>query len=173
MNLPFVVEPQAVETVPIGNEQIGILNIPKLKDLAPVERRFLKQQNLIDIRLEGVKVASTIAAETGQRLTELYTALFNNDLNLLSEHLENLIAFQNLTEEAAERRTLALATAILRFRIARDQDWTLENTMDTDLIHPELVREIALFAQKEESGWVEAEAATPTEPPTDEDLGNS
>lgn len=170
MNLPFVVKPK-VETVPVGNDMIGILNIPKLGDLSPVERRFLKQQDLIDVRMEGVKVASAIADATGQRLTELYTALFANDVNQLGEHLEKLIAFQNLTEEAAERRLLALATAILRFRVMRGEDWTLEDTLDTDLLHPELIKEIALFAQKEEAGWVEAE--TPTEPPTDEDLGNS
>lgn len=170
MKLPFVVEPKAVETTPVGNEAIGILNIPKLKDITPVERRFLKAQNLIDLRKEAVKLASKIAEQQGTRLVEVYNALVTSDADALSDHLAELIAFEGLSEEATEQRLLALATVILRFRVMRQEDWTLEDTLNTDLIHPELVKEIALFAQKEESGWVEA---APTEPLTDEALGNS
>lgn len=170
MKLPFVVEPKAVETVPVGNEAIGILNIPKLSDLTPVERRFLKQCNLTNVRQEAVKLSSEIATQEGLRLTDVFNALVTGDSETLVNHIGALIAFQNLTEEAAEQRLLVLATAILRFRVMRPEDWTIENTIDTDLIHPDLVKEVALFAQKEESGWAEE---APTEPPTDEDLGKS
>jgi hypothetical protein len=170
MKLPFVVEPKAVETVLVGNEAIGTINIPKLKDITPVERRFLKAQNPIDIRKIAVKLASDIASTTGQRLTVVYEALTTGDSEALSDFLSELITFQGMVEEADEQRLLMLATAILRFRVMRHEDWTLEDTINTDLIHPDLVKEIALFAQKEESGWVEA---APTEPLTDEALGNS
>ncbi len=170
MKLPFVVEPKAVETVAVGNEATGILNIPKLGDLSPVERRFLKQQNLIDIRREGIKLAAEIATKEGARLSDIYSALIQNDMTALSDYLGELIIFQDLVDEANDQKALALATAILRFRVMRDEDWTIEDTLNTDLLPPALVKEIVIFAHREETGW--AEETAPPENPSDEELGN-
>jgi hypothetical protein len=64
--LPFKVAPtKKYETVDVGNEEIGILAIEKYENLTPVERRFIKEQNLYNYTFELATLAKRISRETG------------------------------------------------------------------------------------------------------------
>ena len=59
--LPFITRPKSPEKVTVGKEEIGSLEIPKLKDLSVNERRWIKEtlaeMGCPDIRQEAVKLA--------------------------------------------------------------------------------------------------------------------
>lgn len=168
--LPFKTAPKAPETVLVGDEAIGTLEIPKLYDLSPNERIYIreKMQGVPDLRVEAVKLAKAIARTTGQKLLDVYNALTRSDTEALGENLEEFINFQELMERASQQRELVTATAILRYRVC--PDWTLEDSRDATQISPKLLVAVYEFAQKEEAGWVEAEEG---EPITEELLGKS
>ena len=170
--LPFVTEPKAVETVRVGNSEIGEIEIAKLEDLSPNERTFLREQckSLPDLKREAVKLAQVIATQINLTVVEVYSALTNGDTETLANHLGEVIDFQEKMEFVAESRQTILATLILRFRVMKGSEWTLEDTGNADLIHPELVTAIAQFAAKEESGWA---VAIEQHELTEEALGNS
>lgn len=66
--LPFVVEPtKAYEEVLVGSEEIGILKFPKYKGLTPVERRFIKEQNLFDYTKSLAELAKQVSREHGAK----------------------------------------------------------------------------------------------------------
>ncbi|MBD2437357.1 hypothetical protein [Nostoc sp. FACHB-110] len=166
IKLPFKTSPKGFEKITVGNAEIGELELPRYFDLTPNERLFIASANLADIRTEAVKVARTIATKSGKTLLEIYNALVYGDAQSLGEYLEEFLQFQDLIQETQRARNFILATTIIK-RIA--PEWTLENTQDVDQIPPALVKEVANFARKEESGWV-VEEETPEL--TEEDLGN-
>jgi len=67
-------------------------------------------------------------------------------------------------------KDIAYATAIIRFRSL--PDWTIEHTSDPSEIKPQLVKEVAQFAYKEQNGWIEIKPSEP-QPSTEEELGKS
>ncbi len=80
---------------------------------------------------------------------------------------------QELTDEFLEslkRKNIVYATAMIRFR--QLPDWTIEHTIDPNVIKPDLVTKIAEFAYKEQDGWEEAKPEAP-KPSTEEELGKS
>jgi hypothetical protein len=167
LKLPFKTQPKTFETVAIGNEEIGILELPKMADLSPNERLFLRDQMKgSDLRTEAVRVARAIADKSGMKVVQVYDALVSSDVEALDGYLEEFIKVQQFMELNGEKRQLALATAMLR-RIA--PDWTIEDTGNAEQIHPKLVALVAEFGNKEESGWTTQEP-TPT---TEEDLGKA
>ena len=164
--LPFKTAPRP-QTVSVGDEEIGILEFPKLYDLTPNERLFIKEflKDEPDIRLEGVKLAKAIAQSSGKSVGETYAALTNRDTEALGEHLEELIDFQEKMERSGEKRELATVTALIKFRLL--PEWSASDTDDTEQLSPKLRSRIYEFSQKEASGWSD-------EPPqalTEEDLG--
>lgn len=172
--LPFVVAPQPVELVDVGNEQVGTLQIKKLGSLSRNEQGYLKElsKTLPDLKRDAVKLAQRIAKEQGFSAVDVHSALIQGNTELLSDYLDEVLEFQDKINAVAEAREQFLATTILKFRV--DAEWELEHTGDADLIHPDLVREIASFAVREENGWTEeAPPETEAQPMTEEDLGNS
>lgn len=165
--LPFKTEPRKAETITVGDETIGTLELPRLNDLSPNERLYLREhtKEYPDLRSSAVKMARAIATKSELRLIVVYNALTAGNTELLSDYLEEFVEFQDLMEKVTSHRRLVLATAILKHRLV--SEWTLEDTGDASQIHPKLVDAVANFAQKEESGWAEPE------PLTEEDLGKS
>lgn len=171
MKLPYLTTPAATEKVQIGNEKIGVLELSKLGDFSPNERKWLKDntKHIPNLRKEAVRMAREIGEEIGQPTLDVYNALTSGDTEYLATHLEKIMEFQDQMEVVTEQRSLFLATMILKFRVVAD--WTIEDTGNADVIRPELVKEVALFAAKEENGWAtEAQTAEPT---TEADLGKS
>lgn len=169
LKLPFKTSPNP-GLITIGNPQIGELELPKYGDFTPNERIYIKSTNLINIRSEAVKLSQKIATASNLKIIDVYNALVQNDGNLLSDFLQELIDFQDMVEENSRQKRFVYATAMLKRIIP---EWEAENTQTPDQIHPQLVREIADFAMKEESGWIEIEEIEEIEL-TEEDLvGNS
>lgn len=154
LRLPFKTAPASLQKHTVGNPEIGELEIPRMNDLSPNERIFIREHTklLPDLRTSAVKMARAIASQTGQKLIEVYNALTRGDTNLLADHLEHLVEFQELMDYVTLHRRVATATAILAFRLV--PDWTIESTQDASQIHPKLVEALAEFAQQEENGWV-------------------
>lgn len=165
LKLPFKTAPSGFEKVVVGDRTIGELEIPKMLDLSPNERIFIKEALLDypDLRTSAVKMARAIATKSGQKLLDVYNALTLGNTEELGEYLEEFIEFQDLMDRVTSQRRLVMATALLRYRV--EPEWTIDHSGDANLIHPKLVEAIADFAQKEESGWSEPE------PITEEDLG--
>lgn len=166
LKLPFKILPKPTTTHTLGDEEIGQLEIPKLNDLSPNERIFIREQTREqpDLRSSAVKMARTIATKSGQKLLDVYNALTSGNTEELGEYLEEFIEFQDLMDKTSTHRRLVMATAVLKYRLV--PDWELADTGDANQIHPKLVDAIADFAQKEESGW-----NTEVIPLTEEDLG--
>lgn len=166
IRLPFKTEPKP-ELYLVGDEASGTLEIPKLGDLTPNERIFITEEMkaLPDVRIEGVKIAKTIAQAMGKSLMETYEALTRGNMVVLSEYIEEVLNFQQLVDKVGDRRELVMTTAIVRFRLV--PDWTLADTGDVAKMPPKLRKAIFRFAQNEEAGWAEPE------PLTEEILGES
>ncbi|MBD2095643.1 hypothetical protein H6F90_10800 [Trichocoleus sp. FACHB-591] len=182
--LPFVIAPKAEaikETV--GNEEIGTLELPRVNDLSPSDRLFIRQasKDLPNLQREAVKIAKSIkaqrptkieqdpdvegnaiAAELG--LHEIYSALITSDTETLGEFLGEILDYQDVLERLIDERPLIMATAMLR-RV--EPNWTLEDT--TTSVSSKLVSELNQFGLKEENGWKTPDASA--EPLTDEQLG--
>lgn len=169
LKLPFKTAPTGFEKITVGSPHIGELEIPKMMDLSPNERIFIKEslKDYPNLRSQAVKMARAIATKSGQKLIDVYNALTSGNTEELGEYLEEFIEFQDLMDRVTSQRRLVMATAILRYRIL--PDWAIDNTGDPNLIHPKLVYAVADFAQKEESGWIESEP----DPISEEDLGKS
>lgn len=168
LKLPFKTAPKPT-IVPVGDEEIGILEFPKLYDLTPNERLFIKEflSGEPDIRLEGVKLARAIAQSSGKSVGETYAALTNRDTEALGEHLEELIGFGEKMEKSGEKRELATVTALIKFRLL--PDWEATDTDNPEQLSPKLRSRIYEFSQKEASGWSDESPIALTE----EDLGKS
>lgn len=70
--LPFVVAPQEFETVRVGSEQDGILEIKKLYDISALERRYIRAAGLLDIQKTIAALARKISKETGTGFVYAY-----------------------------------------------------------------------------------------------------
>ena len=173
--LPFVVQPKAVVKERVGSEDYGVLEIRRINDLSVNERKYIRQQteHLKDPNKEAVRISQAIADESGLPLVEVYEALVSGNTEFLEEHLEAMIKFQDLINEVTVTRQIVMATAILRFRV--DPEWTVEDTGNDNLIHPELLKAVIEFAQKEESNWKEPAKPEEEAKPelTEEVLGES
>ena len=167
--LPFKTQPQGFEKIAIGTPQTGELEISKMSDLSPNERIFIKEElkDYPDLKSTAVKMAKSIASKSGQKLLDVFNALTSGNAEELGEYLEEFIEFQDLIDEVTSQRRLVMATAIIKYRVL--PEWTIENSRDSNLIHPSLLKLIADFAIKEESGW-DVESTPVTE---EEDLGKS
>jgi hypothetical protein len=165
LKLPFKTSPKEFELAIIGNDIIGVLELPKYGDISPNERLFIKAANLTDIRIAAVKLAKDIATKSGNKVIDIYNALTQGDSDSLAEYLEEFVTFQDLLEENSSARNLVLATAVIQRLVP---DWKLDNTGDPNQIHPQLLSLVIEFAKNEEAG-----CPTVATEVTEEDLGNS
>lgn len=170
LKLPFVSQPKAPELVLVGDESMGTLQLPKLLDLTPNERLYIREElkESPDLRLEAVRLAKAIALKSGKKVIDAYSAITSGDTEALGEHLEEFVQFQDKMDRVTEQRSLVTATAILRFRLC--PEWTLADSRDAEQITPKLLQAVYDFAQKEEAGWKEPPIE---EPLNDESLGKS
>lgn len=155
--LKFKVAPKPAELIPVGDEETGILEVPKYGRLSEKENKYIEvtAAELPDLQEEAVKLAKKISDNSDLSLMEVYQALFSGDVTLLQSHLEDVIDFQVRTAGLVQKLNIIRATAIIKQRI--DGNWGLEDTADANQIHPRLVEAIADFALKEQNGWTEDE----------------
>lgn len=168
LKLPFKSQPKPT-TVLVGDEEVGILEFPKLYDLTPNERLFIKEalKDEPDAQLEAVKLARKIAATNGMPIKDMFAAVMNGDEEAIAEHIEELVIVQQKMQEVGPKRQVATVTAVIKYRTL--PDWTIEETIKLQEVSPKLVTQVYEFSQKEASGWSD-------EPPqqlTEEDLGKS
>lgn len=166
--LPFKSQPQPT-TVLVGDEEIGILEFPKLYDLTPNERLFIKDalKDIPDTRFEAINLAKELAASTNQPVTVMFEALTSRDSKVLSDHLETMLKFSDQMEKSGEKRVTATVTAVIKYR--KYPEWTIEDTDNPEQLPMKLKLQVYEFSQKEASAWSDVE---PTEL-TEEDLGKS
>ena len=153
--LKFKVAPKPVELFSVGDEETGILEVPKYGRLSEKENKFIKEESadLPDFQEEAVKLAKKISEESELSLQEVYQALLSGELTLIQDHLEAVIDFQLRTGSMVSQLNIIRATAIIKQRI--DAEWTIDDTCDAKQIHPRRVEAIADFALKEQNGWDE------------------
>lgn len=164
--LPFKNDPKPKETILIGNADIGQLDIPKYGQLTPNEYIFIEKHtaHLPNIKKEAAILAQSLSAATGISPMQVFEALSENNLELLQNHLAEVMSFNDLYAKENAGRKIVEATCILKFRVLRD--WEIEDTLNGDL-HPLLIEELAQFLKKEQSGWETPKLMT------EEDLGKS
>jgi hypothetical protein len=181
--LPFVIAPKAEPIkVTVGNEEIGVLELPRINDLSPSDRLYIREasKDLPNLQRQAVRIAKEIKAQRPTRegvdsegnaiatemgLAEIYSALIASDTELLGEFLSEILDYQDVLQRLIDERPAIMATAMLK-RI--ESDWTLEDTMTS--VSSKLLSEINQFALKEENGW-EEKPAVEAEPLTDQKLG--
>lgn len=165
--LPFKTLPSKQDLVDVGNEEIGILSIPRHYDLLAAEKIWVKEhlKNITSFQTEVVRFSEEIAAKEGKGIFDIYSGLTSGNTEILNKHLGVFLRLKEVQQETSSVEREIYATAILKFRI--DPSWELEDTQNPDLIRPALVREIYEFAQKEQEGWGEPQ------PVTEEDIKKS
>ncbi|MBW4421779.1 MAG: hypothetical protein KME13_21595 [Myxacorys californica WJT36-NPBG1] len=136
------------DLVTVDGKEGKITKIETVEGNELITVSFGSDGDFVSVAGEGIELVTP--AWYGDYYAEI-TALTNN-------YLESL-PFQNYV----------YAAAIIIFRL--DSNWTLEDTMNPELLDYELVREVAAFAYKEKNGWNTAEPTK--EPSTDEELGKS
>lgn len=146
--LSFKTTPQQ-PVVAVGDDETGVLEIPRYGDLLLVERLWINERStdLPSLQKEAVKLAKQC---DGIGLLTAYLAIINHDLVSLGDHFEKAIDFQDWAKPVAEMRSLLRATALIIHRL--DPSWTIEDSRDHTKIHPRLLAMISDFALREESG---------------------
>lgn len=169
MQLPFKTKPKNIETVTVGDENTGTLEIKKLYGLTPNELIFIKEfgKGFQDIRTYAILLSKKIAKTKNIKVSEaykLFSAIGGENSDILDDYMEEINEFQEKMEESSLHKKLAYAASILRFRL--NVDCTINDLGNVEFIHPKLVDAIADFAFNEENGWKET-----IEELKDEDLG--
>lgn len=164
--LPFKTAPKSFERVVVGNAEVGEIELPKMYGLSVNEELFIKKEmkGLPDLQEVAISTAKKISAQMGVPLFEVYTALNTSNTDVLAEHIGEMIGLQNLANDTALHRKLAMVTAVLKYRV--DSEWGMEDTANPEQLPAQLMNMIYEFTQKEQAGWVEPE------PITEEQLGN-
>jgi len=162
--LPFVVQPKKnTETVRLGNEEIGVIEIKRKGYLSVAEKTF------VDNVMQGsdgvaalVQLANKISREREVSPEKAYIAITEVMGGLATEGLEQEVAVEYATEiaeistrmtEAIQRRAIAATTVLIQTRI--NHEWTVQDTLTLD---PELLTEFtALYDREEQREPVEPE----------------
>ena len=130
MRLPFKSEPK-VPSVTIGTEETGKLVIPRLGDLAPNERHFIQRQGLPNLQRKAAELAKEIVdlnradGMSDLTLLDAYDAICQGGqaaTAIFGNHMDKLLGFQELMQQRGSARTIALATAIIRYRLHPSPD---------------------------------------------------
>lgn len=126
MLLPFVTQPKKAELYTIGNENIGVLEVPKLGDLSPNERRYISElsKNLPNLQRKAVEISEAIAQKTGESVTAIYqkfidaaTDTSGDAAKFLEDYVGEILEFRDIMGSRYVDYRLIQATAIIRFRL--------------------------------------------------------
>jgi len=154
--LPFVVQPKKnVETVRLGNEEIGIIEIQRKGYLSVAEKAF------VDSVMQGsdgvtqlVLLSNRISKEHKTTPEKAYLAITDVMQGSVTSKLHETISEHYGSEvsqvtarmtESLQRRAIAATTVLIQTRI--DHDWTIEDTMTLD---PEFLGQFVDLYEKEE-----------------------
>lgn len=170
--LPFKTSPKPVETVLVGDDTTGVLEIKKYNDLTPNEKIFIREhtKQLPDITFEAAVLSTKIVDQTGMTLTEAYQAITTGDTEKLTGFLPELAELNSKIDYNNEYRPLVYVTAILKYRV--NPEFTID---DLKQIHPKLITSIYEFAMNEQMGWEKnvEEEEKKEQPVTEESLKKS
>ena len=202
MAIPFKVQP-TIKTIPVGDEESGLLEIEKKYDLTPLEIDFIeaeeKEKGIKSQFEEATEIAETIIAKqtetynfndvddlidevlkvdspggtaiaiarnlkTKQRpleVSDVVSKLLANDTTIIMENMADVVQWQEKQEKNAPIRDRILATAILKYRVLRDEptEWNYESTesaLKTGELNYKIIKYLADFANNERSHWEKA-----------------
>lgn len=175
MPLPFLVAPKAPTTRRIGDERVGVLEVPLHGGLSLAEGEFiadaldaLESTFTLNARTaEGIATAEGVSIEEAHRLVERYCDGEELDDTAAAIAERHRIA---LDAAAAHSRTYfrlyrnACVVALCRYRLGAT-DVTVDNV--TAAVAPELFAALYAIAREEQ----DAEPAAESTPPTAEELG--
>ena len=178
--LPFVTAPAKATKKQIGNEVIGIVEIPVLSSLKIGE--VLTTTALLEgTDAEGSKalvqvtrLAQRISSEQKMSITEAFSAIeasllaenvSNEQQELKAQYLEEFIELSQAYSSQGQTRILASVTSLIRHRLKRP-GWTVEQTRE---LPSELVDELFQFYESERLSGDPISGA----PRTEEDLKKS
>ena len=179
--LPFKAQPQD-EIAVLGNEKSGTLEVAKLFGLSPLEIEFIEAAKTMDFTKDLVKLAKEIVTKSKTKLN--FVAVYNQlrgfvfegfdgidetKADFIGEHFDRINQFQTAFSEHLDQRSYVRVQAILKFRLGIDL--TITELKDPKIIRPALLADLALFAQREESG--DAEPTREPEITTEDQLGES
>ncbi len=200
MAIPFKVQP-TIKTIPVGDEESGLLEIEKKYDLTPLEIDFIeaeeKEKGIKSQFEEATEIAEKIIAKqtetynfddvdnlinevlnngseltksaiaiarnlkTKQRpleISDVVSKLLANDTTIIMENMADVVQWQEKQEKNAPIRDRILATAILKYRVLRDEaiEWTYKSTesaLKTGELNYKIIKYLADFANNERSHW--------------------
>lgn len=169
--LPFKFKPSKELLVEVGDDSCGVIEIPRYDDITPAEKLFIDKEtkDMPDTTAALFRLVENIAKESGKPKKEVWRMVQNNEvLELMEADTEGFMKLRKVQDEVEGIKRVIIATAILRSRIPQCKDWTIEDVMNKDVVHPKLLRHIEKFYQNELTGWVAEDKDAPEI--SDEDL---
>lgn len=154
--LPFVVQPKnCTETVRIGNDDIGVIEITRKGYLSVAEKAF------VDSVMQGsdgvtqlVFLSNKIAKEHKTTTEKAYMAITDVMQGNATSKLHEIVQTQYADEvsqitakmaESVQRRAIAITTILLQTRV--NHEWGIEDTMSLDPLF--LEKFVELYEQEE------------------------
>lgn len=166
-SIPWKTPAKTVDLVSVGNEDYGVLELPRYRSLTINEAQFIRENtgNLPDTQEMALQLAVDISNAKGVPFQEVFLAMSSGGESA-GEYAPQLIKLQKEMALVAPIRNTILATAMLRRLMG--SDWTIEQTSEE--IPSPLIEELAAFCGKEMNGWIEP--LEDNEPVTEETLKN-
>lgn len=141
--LPFVVEPRR-ETVQIGNDDIGILEFPRLRaltnreqvliDQAGTTRRTTAEINRLTTALEAEGMERHLAALTAATITGpligIPAVLTPDDEAARKRHADLVEDIEITLNQISRDQRIRTITALLAYRLPGCRGWTDDDTID-------------------------------------------
>ena len=152
--LPFLVEPKRQPIMErLGNEETGVVELPRKGYLTVAEKSFVQQGTSGDSAILAMqRLAATVAKKTGKQVQEVINAMsqgdFGEGFDGYEEELEKVLGGLSATEA---RTKIIAVTCLVLFRAS--DEWTVE---DTVALHPDLVDEIYMLYLEEDKRSLEA-----------------
>ena len=168
--LPFLVEPKRQPIMEkLGNEETGVIELPRRGYLTVAEKAFVQQGVTGDTSvLQVQRLASKVARKSGCQVQEVMDAMSQGDFsNPGFDGLEDELdaALSGLSSMDARQKMIAV-TGLILFRAS--DEWTVD---DTVALHPDLVDEVYLLYLEEDKRSLEAFEALELRSNNDEQVG--
>lgn len=156
--LPFVVAPRKPEIRRVGNEVVGVLEIPVLGGITVGEAAVIAEllANEQQAFVQGARIADAIAKEENISLSEAFhiveAGAFGKELEpkadeIRIKHSERIEQVARIYASAGRRNMEATVTAMIRCRLNLP-DWSIA---DTHTLHEDLFNDLLALSREEQS----------------------
>ena len=153
--LPFLVEPKRQPIMEkLGNEETGVIELPRRGYLTVAEKAFVQQGTTGDSTvLQMQRLASKVAKKAGKQMSEVVGMMSDGDFDEevfggFETELEAVLA--GMSSMQARQKMIAV-TGLLLFRAS--DEWTIDDTVS---LHPDLVDEVYMLYLEEDKRSLEA-----------------